>query len=98
MTNVSAQGYNGVYDGQAHGITVNAPAGTTVSYKVGNGEYSAENPTFKNAGIYTVSYKVSMANYADVEGTADINISKAPLPLRQITTASSTAKILPTAA
>jgi len=79
MTNVSAPGYNGVYDGQAHGITVNAPAGTTVSYKVGNGEYSAENPTFKNAGIYTVSYKVSMANYADVEGTADINISKAPL-------------------
>ena len=79
MTNVSAQGYSSIYDGQAHGITVNAPAGATVSYKVGNGEYSTENPTFKDAGTYTVTYKVSMTNYADVVGTAEVNIDKAPL-------------------
>lgn len=79
MTNVSAQGYSGTYDGQAHGITVNAPEGATVSYKVGDGAYSAENPTFTNAGSYTVAYKVSMANYADAEGTATVQIDKAPL-------------------
>lgn len=79
MTDVSAQGYSGTYDGQAHGITVNAPEGATVSYKVGEGGYSAENPAFTNAGTYTVAYKVSMANYTDVEGTAEVTINKAPL-------------------
>lgn len=79
MTNVSAQGYSGVYDGQAHGITVNAPAGASVSYKVGDGNYSNENPVFKDAGTYTVAYKVSMANHTDVEGTAEVKIDKAPL-------------------
>lgn len=79
MTDVSAQGYSGTYDGLAHGITVNTPAGATVSYKVGGGAYSTENPTFKDVGTYTVSYKVSVMNYADVEGTAEVQITKAPL-------------------
>lgn len=79
MTNVSAQGYSGVYDGQAHGITVNAPADASVFYKVGDGNYSTENPVFKDAGTYTVSYKVSMANHTDVEGTEEVKIDKAPL-------------------
>ncbi len=79
MSDVSAQGYSGIYDGQAHGITVNAPAGATVSYKVGDGEYNTENPTFKDAGTYTVFYKVSMANHDDVEGTAEVKIDTAPL-------------------
>ena len=79
MTNVSVQGYSGVYDGQTHGITVNAPAGASVSYKVGDGNYSTENPVFKDAGTYTVAYKVSMANHTDVEGTAEVKIDKAPL-------------------
>ena len=79
MTNVSAQGYSGTYDGQAHGITVNAPEGATVIYKVGESNYSEENPAFTNAGSYTVAYKVSMANHTDVEGTAVVTIEKAPL-------------------
>lgn len=79
MTNISAQGYSGVYDGQAHGITVNAPAGASISYKVGDGNYSTENPVLKDAGTYTVAYKVSMANHTDVEGTAEVEIDKAPL-------------------
>ena len=79
MSNVSAQGYSGTYDGQPHSITVNAPEGATVSYKVGDGAYSAENPAFTNAGTYTVAYKVSMANHTDVEGTAEVTINKAPL-------------------
>ena len=79
MSNVSAQGYSGTYDGQPHSITVNAPEGATVSYKVGDGAYSEKNPAFTNAGTYTVVYKVSMANHADMEGTAVVTINRAPL-------------------
>lgn len=79
MIGLSARGCSGTYDGQAHGITVNAPQGATVSYKVGDGEYSTENPTFKDVGTYAVTYKVSMTNYADVIGTAEVNIAKASL-------------------
>ena len=79
MTNVSVQEYSGVYDGQTHGITVNAPAGASVSYKVGDGNYRSEIPVFQDVGTYTVAYKVSMANHTDVEGTAEVKIDKAPL-------------------
>ena len=82
MTNISAQGYSGIYDGQPHDIVVKAPQGATVSYKVDNGGFVTEKPSFKDAGNYTVEYKVSMANYTDVEGTAEVNILKAPLTVQ----------------
>ena len=79
MTGVSAQGYSGVYDGQEYSITVNAPEGATVTYKIGDGDYSVNNPAFKNVGTYTVSYKVTLANHSDYEGFAQVRIDKAPL-------------------
>lgn len=79
---VNATPYSGTYDGQSHSITVDAPVGATVSYKVGDGEFTAENPSFTNAGSYTVTYQVSMANHNDAEGTAEVNITKAPLTVK----------------
>ena len=80
--NVTASGYSGVYDGEFHGITVNAPSGATVTYgESEHGTYGAENPTYKNTGTYTVYYKVSMTGYADVTGNAVVSISKATLTL-----------------
>ena len=81
--NVTASGYSGVYDGEFHGITVNAPSGAAVTYSESeSGTYGAENPTYKNAGTYAVFYKVSMDGYADVTGNAVVSISKATLTLR----------------
>ena len=75
---VSATGYTGAYDGQAHGITVTAPAGATVKYGTSAGTYNLNaSPTYTNAGSYTVYYEVTKANYTTVTGSAVVNISKA---------------------
>ena len=75
---VNATGYTGAYDGQAHGITVTAPAGATVKYGTSAGTYNLNaSPTYTNAGSYTVYYEVTKANYTTVTGSAVVNISKA---------------------
>ena len=76
---VSARDVNATYDGEAHQITVNVtePTGATIKYKKAeNEEYSETNPTFTNAGVYTVYYKVEKANYNTFTGTANVNITK----------------------
>ncbi|WP_312355900.1 MBG domain-containing protein, partial [Aminipila sp.] len=47
---VTAEGYEGIYDGLSHGITVNVPEGAEVIFEKGN--------EFTDAGNYTVNYKV----------------------------------------
>ena len=75
---VTAEGYTGSYNGSAHSITVFAPEGAAVTYSTSeNGEYSANNPAYTNAGTYTVYYKVEKANYITVNGSAAVIISKA---------------------
>lgn len=77
--NVTANGYTGVYDGKSHGITVTAPDGATITYTaVENGTYSSTNPTYTNAGTYTVYYKVVKSGYETVLGSKTVKISKAP--------------------
>lgn len=82
---VFAEGYAGTYDGQAYGITVNVtePADTAASnVKVvygtedadGNIIYSGNVVTYKNAGEYTVYYKVTADNYEDFTGSEVIKI------------------------
>ena len=80
ILSVAATGYSGVYDGQSHGITVAAPAGTAVTYsETENGAYGATNPTYKNAGEYVVYYKVTADGAAPVTGSAVVRIAKATL-------------------
>ena len=66
MGSVTATGYTGTYDGAAHGITVNAPAGATVKYgTAATALYTLDaSPTYTNAGTYTVYYQVTRANMA----------------------------------
>lgn len=72
---VTAEGYTGTYDGKAYGITVTAPEGATIKYGTAEGTYDlTTNPTYTDAGTYTVYYCVSMVNYADVTGTKDVVI------------------------
>ena len=76
----SATDYNGVYDGTVHGITVNVTGivdDYSISYGVmADGEITYEEApvTYKDAGTYTVYYRISSANYNDTTESAKIII------------------------
>lgn len=77
---VSAEGYFDTYDGKAHSITVTADDDVTVTYcETENGDYTSTNPTYTNAGEYTVYYKATKANHKDVTGSVSVKITKATL-------------------
>ena len=77
VPDVSASGYTGDYDGAAHSIAVSVPTGATVQYGTKEGEYSlAENPSYIDAGTYTVYYKVTMDKHTPVEGSAVVTINQ----------------------
>ena len=76
----SSTGYHGTYDGDPHSIivTVAKPEGTTTYYRTSeDGEWSTENPTFINAGTYTVYWKVEKTGYTPVTGHDTVQIDKA---------------------
>ena len=82
---VSAEGYTGTYDGQTYGITVNVtePADNVYNVKVvygtkdadGKITYSQNPVTYKDAGEFTVYYKVTADSYEDAEGSAVVKIA-----------------------
>ena len=74
---VTATGYTGAYDGQAHGITVSAPDGATVKYGETAGTYNLDaSPTYTNAGTYTVYYQVTKTGFDTATGSATVTITK----------------------
>ena len=74
---VSAADYSGDYDGNAHGITVTKPDGATVKYGTASGSYTlTDNPTYTDAGTYTVYYQVTKKNYVTVTGSATVTINQ----------------------
>lgn len=78
MTGVTASGVTKVYDGNmSDTITVSGiPTGATVSYGTTEGTYDLSAcPTYKDAGVHTVYYKVSADGYTDYTGSADITIN-----------------------
>ena len=75
---VTAEGYSGTYDGNTHGITVKAPDGATVKYGTTADDYDLDaNPAYRDAGTYTVYYKVTMPGFTTVTGSATVTIEKA---------------------
>ena len=72
----TAEGYTGMYDGQPHGITVNAPEGATVKFGEVNGTYNLDaTPTLTNVGTKVVYYEVTKYGYEAVTGNATIKIT-----------------------
>ncbi len=80
---VSVTGYNGVYDGQTHAITVQLSGDAeegTIRYRDADGNYTlAECPEYANVGNYTVAFEISKANYDPYYGNALIAITPAQL-------------------
>ena len=75
---VRAFGLTGPYDGEAHGITVTAPAGVKVEYGETPGVYNLNaSPTYTEVGSYIVYYQVTMADNTIVTGSATVTINKA---------------------
>ncbi|MGI5832140.1 MAG: YDG domain-containing protein [Thermoguttaceae bacterium] len=79
ITGVTVTGYNGTYDGAAHGITVTGTKpGDTILYSTDGVNYGEAAPEIL-VGSETVRVKVSRANHNDWTGSADINIARKQL-------------------
>ena len=72
---VTSSGYEGIYDGQPHGISVTAPKGATVKYGEMEGSYTLDaSPTYTDTGTYIVYYQVTKDNYTTVKGNEKVII------------------------
>ena len=76
LSGYTANGYEGVYDGNPHGITVTS-SGATITYSTDGTNYSSTNPTLTNVGEMVVYYKISKPGYSTVQGSKKIVITKA---------------------
>lgn len=75
-------GFDGTYDGDEDGITVNVkndpvPADMKIEYCEEGGDWTTKKPTYRNAAEYTTSYRVTASDYLTVTGSATVKISKA---------------------
>ena len=77
IDDVTLEGWSGAYDGEAHSITVNDPQADTDEIFYSLDPYTfdlTDNPTFTEAGDYTVYVKVRRANHNDWVGNATVSI------------------------
>lgn len=75
-------GFEGRYDGDEHGITVNVkndpvPADMKIEYREDGGVWTTKKPTYHNAAEYTTHYRVTASDYLTVTGKATVKITKA---------------------
>lgn len=75
-------GFEGAYDGEKHGITVNVkndpvPADMKIEYREDGGDWTTDKPTYRNAAEYTTNYRVTASDYLTVTGKATVKITKA---------------------
>lgn len=75
-------GFEGTYDGEKHGITINVkndpvPADMKIEYREDGGDWTSDKPTYRNAAEYTTHYRVTASDYLTVTGKATVKISKA---------------------
>ena len=76
LMSVTANGYTGDYDGEAHGITV-ISSGATIKYGTTSGTYDLDqSPTYTSVGTYTVYYQVTKTGYKTVTGSKTVTISQ----------------------
>lgn len=77
---VTASGYEGVYDGKSYGITVDCKTeGATILYSTDGKTYSAKKPEYKNVGTYVTYYKVEKDGHTTTTGSAVVKIKEAAI-------------------
>ena len=75
--NLSANGYEGEYDGKPHAASASASVteGTTISYQVGEGAWTTEAPSIKDVGEQTVKVKAEHKNYETATTTVTLKVT-----------------------
>lgn len=74
---VSAYGYEGVYDGEYHGISVDCRTdGCQILYSEDGVNFTTMKPEYKEPGTYVVYYRIVKDNYATVIGSRTIIIKE----------------------
>ena len=75
---VSASGYEGIYDGKSHGITIDCETdGATILYSTDGKTYSTKKPEYTDAGTYVTYYKVEKDGYTTTTGSETVKIEEA---------------------
>lgn len=75
---VSASGYEGVYDGKSHGLTVGCKTeGATILYSTDGKTYSTKKPEYTDVGTYVTYYKVEKDGYTTTTGSEIVKIKEA---------------------
>jgi len=83
----SASGHEGVYDGKAHGIAVNAGK-ATVSYGTARGSLNlSQSPTWKDVGTHTVYFRIQSGSDVLAQGEATVVITQKTVGLSWSNTA-----------
>lgn len=77
---VTALGYEGIYDGKSHGITVDCKTdGATILYSTDGKTYSTKKPEYTNVGTYVTYYKIEKDGYTTTTGSAVVKIKEATI-------------------
>lgn len=77
---VFASGYDGIYDGEPHGIIVNCETDdVTITYSSDGNNYVSEKPVYTDVGTYVTYYKVEKDDYTTVTGSATVKITEAAI-------------------
>ena len=80
----TVEGYEGTYDGQAHGITVKVlrpTSGYTLRYGLSDsGPFSATMPTFKDVGTHVIWYELASNDYENDVDCGTVTITKGTIP------------------
>lgn len=77
---VTAYGYEGIYDGKSHGITVDCKTeGATILYSTDGKNYSRKKPEYTDVGTYVTYYKVEKDGYTTTTGSAVVKIKEAEI-------------------
>ena len=78
----SIVGFNGFYDGLEKSLKITIPQNieATILYSLDNQEFNlTTSPVFKDAGEYTVYYKITRYGFNDLVNSKTITIKKVPL-------------------
>lgn len=80
---VGITGYTGVYDGAAHGVTVDAAEVGAIEYRVSDDEdWTGVSPVIQNVGSMTVEFKATLTSGEECEGEVTLEVTPRPLTVR----------------
>lgn len=72
----TAKPVNVTYDKTAHSLSVEVAPDVRVTYSTDGVTYTSENPSFTNAGTYTVYFRLEQEGKTTTEGSGTITINK----------------------